>query len=180
MATITATLDLESTTFSVTLNDPPTTAASTIKSGKPKFVTTNADGYCEFDLDAGIYRVDIPATPAFLIDVPAGSGSYDLEDITTSSADELAEQLVAWTLSESFAMSGVAYDSDGILESADITWPDEVTGELNVTVANEEFLVPDAFTATYVKYSATRTVTQSTITRDEDGAVLTQPLPTVA
>ncbi len=179
MATVTGTLDLESTTFSVTLNDPPETSAHTIRSGRPKFITTNADGYFETELDAGIWRVAIPHTEAFLIDVPTGSAFYDLEDITTSQQDELHQQLIEWTLSEAFAISSVSYDVNGIMATASVTWPDETTGVWTTTEANTDFLVPDAFTITYVKYGVTTTVTQSTVTRDEDGNVTDQPLPTV-
>lgn len=180
MATVAGTLDLESTTFSFTLNSPPTTAASTLKSGRPKFVTTNADGYFETELDAGIWRVSIPHTPAFLIDVPTGSALYDIEDIETSTSDEQDQQLIEWTLAEAFAVSGVSYDGNGIIASATVTWPDEKTGTWTTTTANEEFLVPDAFTVTYTNYNVTKTVTQSAVTRDDDGNVTDQPLPTVA
>lgn len=88
------------------------------------------------------------------------------------------QTLVAWTASEAFTIASATRDSDGVITTASIVWPDASTGTFTRTTKNATFLTIDAYTVTHV--SSGKTITQSAVTRDASGNVTAQPALTVA
>ena len=88
------------------------------------------------------------------------------------------DELKAWTNSGAFAITSATRDSDGVITTATVSWPDASTGTFTRTTKNTTFLTIDAYTVTHT--DSGKTVTQSAVTRDSSGNVTAQPALTVA
>ena len=85
----------------------------------------------------------------------------------------LNASLSAWALSSAFSITSATRDSDGVIATASVAWPDGSTGAFTRTTKNSTFLTIDAYTVTHT-FSG-KTVTQSAVTRDASGSVTAQP-----
>lgn len=88
------------------------------------------------------------------------------------------DQLKAWTASEAYTVTSATRDSDGVITTASIVWPDASTGTFTRTTKNATFLTIDAYTATHT--DSGKTVTQAAVTRDASGNVTAQPALSVS
>lgn len=86
--------------------------------------------------------------------------------------------LIEWTTAEAYELTAINYDSDGVVTTATVKWPDGSAGVFTVTVKNTAFLAVDAYTITHVVLA--KTVTQATMTRDASGNITVKPALTVA
>lgn len=68
----------------------------------------------------------------------------------------------------------ITRNSDGVVTSAAVVWPDGTAGTFTATTINSTYKTIDAYTITY----GTHTFTQSTITRDSNGAATNVPAMT--
>jgi hypothetical protein len=93
-------------------------------------------------------------------------------------ASDLDTRLKAWASSQAYQSTAITYDSDGVVTTATVTWPDGSAGTFTTTTKNTTFLAIDAFTITHT--DSGKTVTQAAVTRDAQGAVTTKPALTVA
>mgnify|MGYP000952076949 CR=1 FL=1 len=91
----------------------------------------------------------------------------------------IASSLKAWAYSESFALISATRNADNVITSANIKWPDGTSGVFTSTTINSTFNTIDAWSATYLG-STTKTITQSAVTRNLNGAVTAQPEITIA
>lgn len=90
--------------------------------------------------------------------------------------------LIAWTLAQAWTVTNATYtgtNSNGsitqIFSSANIVWPNGVTGQYALLVGNS-YGSADSFNVTYQQESGiVRTITQLAPTRDSQGRVVTQP-----
>lgn len=83
-------------------------------------------------------------------------------------------QLKAWTVTSAFSIASAAtYDSDNLLVSAAVTWPDGSAGSYTRVVKNGSFPVTDSFRITHADSGLT--FTQPTVTRDGSGRVTLSP-----
>lgn len=73
----------------------------------------------------------------------------------------------------------ITRDANNVVTTSDVVWPDGSTGTFTATTVNSTFKCVDAYTVTYVN-GATKTVTQSAVTRNTGGYVTTYPVATVA
>ena len=95
------------------------------------------------------------------------NGIYRWDGEAWVKRDSLAElkQIKDWAFSEAYDASNIVYDSDGIVESADLVWPDGEAGSIsnvetdNFGISSIRFNRPDSKYITIV------------ITRDADGNV---------
>lgn len=78
----------------------------------------------------------------------------------------------------SLAYTAATYDSDNVISSATVKWPDGSSGTFTRTAKNSTFLTVDAYTVTHADSS--KTVTQPSVTRNSSGQVTAQPELTVA
>lgn len=78
----------------------------------------------------------------------------------------------------SLAYTSVTYDSDNVISSAAVKWPDGSAGTFTRTAKNAIWLVIDAYTVTHS--ASGKTVTQAAVTRDSNGNITAQPSLTVA
>lgn len=85
-----------------------------------------------------------------------------------------AAQLIAWTESEAYELTGATIDATyGIVSSGTVKWPDGSGGAFTATTINATFAAIDAYTITHTVSS--HTVTQAAVTRNANGAVTVKP-----
>lgn len=118
----------------------------------------------------------------------SGSGSWvqssrgwSAQDVAglIGGADISPQTLIAWTEAESYEPMSVTRDSDGVLSTAAVQWPDGSAGTLTVTTRNDDWLAVDAYTITHD--DSAKTVAQPAVTRDaETGAITMKPALTVS
>jgi len=84
-----------------------------------------------------------------------------------------------WAYSESFAVISATRNANNVITSANIKWPDGVSGVFTTDTINATHNTIDAWHATYVG-TTTKTVTQTAVTRNADGAVTAQPEITIS
>lgn len=82
-------------------------------------------------------------------------------------------QLKAWTEAGSYEPTSITWDSDGVVTTATVQWPDASAGTFTTTTKNTTWLAVDAYTITHADSS--QTVTQAAVTRDSNGNVTTKP-----
>lgn len=95
---------------------------------------------------------------------------FDLTAVTVAS-------LRSWTLAAAYTIVSSVRDSDGVLVSAVMSWPDGSAGTFTRTTKNATFLTIDAYTMTHA--ISGKTITQSAVTRDSSGNVTAQPALTI-
>lgn len=83
--------------------------------------------------------------------------------------------LLSWAYSQAFQLVSATRNSDGAITAATIVWPDGVAGIYTADTLSTDF--PGATDAWHATYNGApfRTVTQTTVTRDAEGAVTAQP-----
>lgn len=73
----------------------------------------------------------------------------------------------------------ITRNADNVVTTSGVIWPDGSAGTFTATIINTTFKCVDAYTVTYVN-GTTKTVTQSAVTRNAGGYVITYPVATVA
>lgn len=96
-----------------------------------------------------------------------------------STKTDKSASLLSWAYTQSFQLVSSTRDANSAIVSASIVWPDGVLGVFTTDVASTAF--PGAIDAWHATYSSTpsKLITQPTVTRDANGAVLTQPAITI-
>lgn len=89
-----------------------------------------------------------------------------------------AQALKAWAESMAYESTSITRDSDGVVTTAIVKWPDGSAGTFTTTTKNSAYLAVDAYTVTHT--ASGKTVTQEAVTRDSNGAITTKPELTVA
>jgi hypothetical protein len=97
---------------------------------------------------------------------------------TVSSVQDEDSQLIGWAASAAYTLTSATRDSDGVITTATVAWPDSSTGTFTRTTKNSIWLVIDAYTVTHS--ASGKTITQSAVTRDANGKITVQPSLTVA
>ncbi len=90
------------------------------------------------------------------------------------------DALILLVSGECYQLININRDSDNVITSSDIIWAGGAAGVFTTTVKNNAFLAIDAYTMTYVIDDVDKLVTQPTVTRNSDGAVIVKPELTVA
>lgn len=87
--------------------------------------------------------------------------------------------LLTWAYTSAFQLVSATRDVNEAIVSANIVWPDGITGVFTTDVASISFPgAIDAWHATYLG-SPVKTITQAAVTRDVSGAVTVQPAITI-
>jgi hypothetical protein len=84
----------------------------------------------------------------------------------------------AWAASESYTVTSATRDSDGVITTATVSWPDGSAGTFTRTTKNATFLTVDAYTVTHT--NSGKIATQAAVTRDSSGNVTAQPAITIS
>jgi len=137
-------------------------AAATIAAGSTTTVS--------YGTPAAVINVGSSSAAIFNFDIPEGP-----QGVPGISSDE---KLIWIALSNGYALSSATYDSDNVITTATVTWPDGASGTFTTTVKNTTFLLVDAYTLTYDPTG--QIITQSTVTRNAAGSITVQPFPTIA
>lgn len=93
-------------------------------------------------------------------------------------ASALDQVLKAWTESEAYELTALTRNADGIVTTATVKWPDASGGTFTATSINTTWIAIDAYTISHT--TSGKTVTQTAVTRDANGAVTAKPALTVA
>lgn len=134
-------------------------------------------------------EVEIRADQQFRILTPAVVAQTATEGQTLQLVDaingivEFGDQdqdstIIGWAASGAYAITSATRDSDGVITTASVSWPDGSTGTFTRTTKNTTFLTIDAYTVTHT--DSGNTATQSTVTRDTVGNITAQPAITIA
>lgn len=99
-------------------------------------------------------------------------------DGITGGATASDQQLKDWFTAEAYRLTSATPDSDGVLESGTVVWPDGSAGTFTRTAKDSTWLMVTAYTISHTDSS--KTVTQSAITINSSGFVTAEPEPTVA
>lgn len=95
---------------------------------------------------------------------PGGVGGANITD----------ETLVSWTQAEAWSVQSVTRDSNGIVESAAVVWPDGSAGDFNTLEVDEEWLAVDSYAVSHSLSG--KVAVQPPVVRDSStGQVVEQP-----
>jgi len=89
-------------------------------------------------------------------------------------------QLLDWAYAQAFAATSATRNSNDVITTASIVWPDGATGTFTTDTINTTFNAIDAWHATHTLNAVTKTVTQTAVTRNSNGAVTAQPVITIS
>ena len=92
-------------------------------------------------------------------------------------ASLINSNLRAWANTSAFSLTSATRDTDGVITTATVSWPDGSVGTFTTVTKNSVWLTVDAYTVTHT--SSGKTVTQSAVTRDGSGRVTAQPALTI-
>lgn len=97
------------------------------------------------------------------------------EQINNINSESATTSLLSWAYGSLFQVNTATRDSNSAIITANITWPDGVSGVFTTDVASIAF--PGAIDSWYATYlgPSLKIVTQPTVTRDVSGAVIIQP-----
>lgn len=98
----------------------------------------------------------------------------EIDSISETVIGGSSQNLIEWTTGEDYRLPAINRDSDDVITTASVLWPDGRTGTFTTTVKNNTFLTVDAFTITYNGAPA-RTITQPLVTRNANGATTVIP-----
>ena len=109
----------------------------------------------------------------------AGEAADSAQAAADSAASITSYNLKTWAYGNIFQLVSAARDANSAIISANIIWPDNVTGVFTTDIASSEFPgAIDAWHATYAG-SPAKLITQPAVTRDASGAVTAQPAITI-
>ena len=89
-------------------------------------------------------------------------------------------QLLDWAYVQAFAITSATRNTDDVITTASIVWPDGATGTFTTDTINTTYNAIDAWHATHILDAVTKTVTQTAVTRNSNGAVTAQPVITIS
>lgn len=93
-------------------------------------------------------------------------------------ASVLAQVLKEWTEAGAYEIASATVDSNGLITTGTVKWPDGSAGTFTTTTTNSTWIAIDAYTITHT--NSGKTVTQTAVTRDTNGNVTAKPALTVA
>ncbi|OGO26420.1 MAG: hypothetical protein A2136_05440 [Chloroflexi bacterium RBG_16_54_11] len=126
------------------------------------------------------YHTDIAtgaAANASIVNSPLGQLDQAITDLHGGAAVE-DDTLKEWTEGEDYELTAINRDSDGVITTATVKWPDGSGGTFTTTSKNSTWLAIDAYTISHTVSG--KTVTQAAVTRNSSGDVTVKPALTVA
>lgn len=118
------------------------------------------------------------AVPGALADIAqseanANAAAARADTAATLTGYDLPRLLRMWTQGEDYEPTAITRNSDGLVTTATVTWPDGSAGTLTATNYNATHGVYDGYTITHT--ASGKTVTQAAVTRDSNGAATVKP-----
>lgn len=114
-------------------------------------------------------------------DQPTEAQFADLIDSAVNVLDDASAsdaQLIEWTEGEGYEIIAATFDSDNVITTATVKWPDGSAGTFTTVTKDATWLAINAYTITHT--TSSKTVTQTAVTRDGSGNVTVKPALTVA
>lgn len=125
----------------------------------------------------GVHFTDIATTDP-VIAATINDALDELEAAVMGGSQVSDQTLKEWTAGEDFEMTAATWDSDNVVSSGTVKWPDGSAGAFTRTSKNSTWLAIDAFTVSHT--DSGKTVTQAAVTRDDNGNITAKPALTVA
>lgn len=125
--------------------------------------TEIADGDVENAIHTSPFEFGDIFTPERTVYVEIGSGDDMTED----------QKLVEWAQGKDWQPIDITRDSEGIPTTATVIWPDDSTGVYTALYWNATHECYDGYSLTHVDSS--KTITQPSVTRDSEGAIIYKP-----
>lgn len=126
------------------------------------------------------YGTPEPST-AYIYDPQGGAPSVSTLDANQRVIQPLSaspETLIGWATAEAFEPTNITYDSDEVVTSASVKWPDGSTGTFTTTTKNTTWLAIDAYTISHTLSG--QVVTQTAVTRNSTGRITVKPALSVS
>jgi hypothetical protein len=114
---------------------------------------------------------------AATIETPLGTLDAGILGLT-GGATVTNARLIEWAEGEDYELTAITYDSDNVITTATVKWPDGSGGTFTTTTKDTTWLAINAYTITHTV--ASKTVTQAAVTRNSTGSITTKPAKTVA
>lgn len=93
-------------------------------------------------------------------------------------ASALDQTLKEWAEGGAYEVTAATLDSDGVVTTATVKWPDGSAGTFTTITKNSTWVAIDAYTITHT--TSGKTVTQTAVTRDSNGNITAKPALTVS
>lgn len=160
-----------------------------IFSGKDIAVRSDALGNFSAVVVNGNFEVWVGEKNRFEINVPNDFLEYDIVDLLAEdftppaqpeipTSSDLDLKLIEWALADAFRKTAPIRDSDGVITSSPVIWPNLATGTYTLLEKSTIQPEPDSWQVTYDPTG--QTVTQPTITRDADANEIDHPFPVLS
>lgn len=95
-------------------------------------------------------------------------------------SQQVNQTIIGWAVAGAFAMVSSTRDSNGVVTTAEIIWPDGASGTYTADTISTAFPgSTDAWHATHTVAGLTKTVTQAVVARNTDGSISSQPIITI-
>jgi len=102
----------------------------------------------------------------------------EIYGLTAGGAGATDQLIKGWTEGGAYELTAITVDSDEVVTTATVKWPDGSAGTFTTTTKNSTWLGVDAYTISHT--ASGKTVTQAAVTRNASGTVTTKPALTVA
>lgn len=149
-----------------------------------KKIPCESDGTFSVSLEPGAYTLLINKETTLTIQVPTSDADLSDPGVIVSAVTpgaipgalpEIATnaRLTEWVAAGSYQITSATYDSDGVISTGVIAWPDGSSGVWTTISKDASLLTVSSYSVTYAATS--KTITQPTITFDANGNVTTKP-----
>lgn len=126
----------------------------------------------------GSDHADVAANSAFIANVDDHFDSADSYKLKMFDGVRIADLLAEWADGQNYELTAITRDSDGVITTATVKWPDGSAGTFTTTTKNTTWGAIDAYTITHTDSGLT--ITQSAVTRNANGEVTAKPAITIA
>jgi len=130
-----------------------------------------------------IREVPVPPTSQLVVAAATAQAVIATEAAAEAEATVGASsniQLLNWAYVQAFAITSATRNSNDVITTASIVWPDGAAGAFTTDTINTTYNAIDAWHATHILSGTTKTVTQTAVTRNTNGAVTVQPVITIS
>ncbi len=109
--------------------------------------------------------------------VNTNNAYFDAALAVLTAAVAVTGRLKEMVSADGYELTAITYDSDGVVTTATVLWPDGSAGTFTTVTKNATFLTIDAFTVTHT--TSGKTITQALVTRSASGQVTVKPALTI-
>lgn len=176
--TDTVSITISPQVVTVEVADPNTllTAADRVQTGLDRVATASSASTATTQAGIATAQAVISTAQAVIATTKASEAAAATATVGASSNI----QILNWAYVQAFAITTATRNSNDVITTASIVWPDGATGTFTTDTINTTYNAIDAWHATHILDAVTKTVTQTAVTRNASGAVTAQPVITIS